>query len=290
MHIGNRTVPDSVPACSARCCRRVSAARSAAVVLVLLTLAWKWLVTLSGLAKPPADPALRLETISISHFVEKVRWSLDRLGVPYEEEHTAGILGALFRGRTVPRLYVTTGRVTSVIGNSPEIQRYLWGRYGVEQGKHAAFLQPTAAAVELEHKFDEYGVDLQRWIYSHILSHKELLFTFGGARIRPCPPGSVQHLPFFTRCCVSSCSSISSQPSVKQTSREGIERVLGDVEERLADGQTNLLGGPLSFVDITFAALFAPWVDPEAYGAGKAAAVRPRPQDIPPDMLRDITT
>ena len=191
--------------------------------------------------------------------------------MPYEEEHTAGILGALFRGRTVPRLYVTTGRVTSIVGNSPEILRYLWGRYGVEQGEHAAFLQPTAAAVELEHKFDEYGVDLQRWIYSHILSHKEFTLHIWWREDPTLPAWQRSTLTVLyplLRLFMQQVFHLS--PSVKQTSRESIELVLGDVGERLADGQTSLLGGPLSFVDITFAALSAPWVDPGSLWGGES--------------------
>ena len=180
MHIRNRTLPLLFLVVLPIAVAGFQLHLLAAVILVLLTLAWKWLATLSELVKSPVGPALRLETISVSHFVEKVRWSLDRLGVPYKEEHTAGILGALFRGRTVPTLHARTGRVTSVIGNSPEILRYLWGTYGAEQGDRATFLQPTPTALELEHRFDEYGVDLQRWIYSHILSHKQATLRIWG--------------------------------------------------------------------------------------------------------------
>ena len=42
-----------------------------------------------------ADAPLRLHTITFSHYVEKVRWCMDRLGIPYEEVPNAGILGVL---------------------------------------------------------------------------------------------------------------------------------------------------------------------------------------------------
>ena len=44
---------------------------------------WRWLVVLSGFSIPEKSPVLVLGTISISHFVEKVRWSMDRHGVYY---------------------------------------------------------------------------------------------------------------------------------------------------------------------------------------------------------------
>ena len=76
---------------------------------------------------PEKVPALVLDSISVSHFVEKVRWNLDRAGIDYVENASGGTLGAFFAGRTVPRLRIRTGAVRSQIGNSPEILRYLWG-------------------------------------------------------------------------------------------------------------------------------------------------------------------
>ncbi len=58
----------------------------AAILLVLLLLLWRWLVVLSGFVSPAKTPELVLATISASHFVEKVRWSMDRLGLEYTEK------------------------------------------------------------------------------------------------------------------------------------------------------------------------------------------------------------
>jgi hypothetical protein len=88
-----------------------------AIGLVLLLLAWRWLITLASLSKPPGGHDLVLDTISASHFVEKVRWCMDRLGVDYLESTSGGTLGAFFTGRTVPRLRFKTGMVESSIGN-----------------------------------------------------------------------------------------------------------------------------------------------------------------------------
>ena len=64
---------------------------------------------------------------------------MDRLGVDYTERQNTGVLGVFFVGRTVPKLYVRTGMVTSTIGNSSDILRYLWGRYATEYGARATF-------------------------------------------------------------------------------------------------------------------------------------------------------
>jgi hypothetical protein len=44
---------------------------------------------------------LLLETISLSHFVEKVRWSMDLLGVDYVEQQDVAVMGILFFARSV---------------------------------------------------------------------------------------------------------------------------------------------------------------------------------------------
>ncbi|MCP5093578.1 MAG: glutathione S-transferase domain-containing protein, partial [Gammaproteobacteria bacterium] len=98
-----------------------------ALFLVLLLLLWRWIIVLSGFAFPGKTPELVLAAISASHFVEKVRWCMDRLGLDYVEQTSGGTLGAFFRGRTVPQLKMRTGSVQSSIGNSAEILRYLWG-------------------------------------------------------------------------------------------------------------------------------------------------------------------
>ena len=96
------------------------------IALVLAALAWRWAITLSGILAPARVPELELETIAASHFVEKVRWCMDRLGVEYSERQMVGVLGVFFTGRSVPQLKIRTGLVRSTIGNSPEILRYLW--------------------------------------------------------------------------------------------------------------------------------------------------------------------
>ena len=152
-----------------------------ALLLVIVALAWRWAIVLLGIVRPAGGPDLVLETISASHYVEKVRWCLDRLGVDYEEQPWGGTLGAFYMGRTVPRLIFRTGIVHSQIGNSPEILRYLWGACAAEYGEKAAFLEPTAEAVALEERVDRYGVWLQQWLYRHILDDRELPLQLWGA-------------------------------------------------------------------------------------------------------------
>ncbi len=145
-----------------------------AIALVIVALAWRWLITLSGILAPEKTPEIELETIAASHFVEKVRWCMDRLGIEYTERQWVGVLGVFSMGRSVPELKVRTGLVRSRIGNSPEILRYLWGAYAAGSGDKAKFLEPTPERLALEKKLDRYGRDLQVWVYYHILDEREL--------------------------------------------------------------------------------------------------------------------
>ena len=125
----------------------VPAAIGAAVAAFLLGLAARLFVSLRALRQP--ERPLRLHTITFSHYAEKARWCLDRLGVPYEEVPNVGVLGVLLTGRTVPWLEVPPGLTR--ISDSSRILRYLWGAYaGRLPGDRTWFLEPTPAALELE--------------------------------------------------------------------------------------------------------------------------------------------
>lgn len=44
---------------------------------------------------------LKLDTVSLSHYSEKVRWCMDKLGVDYVEEQDAGVFGIFLFARSV---------------------------------------------------------------------------------------------------------------------------------------------------------------------------------------------
>lgn len=263
---------------------------AAAAGVVILLLLCRWLITLSGILAPEHAPDLVLATISASHFVEKVRWSLDRLGVDYEERCSAGTLGAFFRGRTVPQLKAKTGIVRSVIGNSSDILRYVYGRYLHEDPDRASFLEPTAARVEFERRLDAYGVSLQVWVYYHLLEDRDLTLHAWGAN-NPETPGwqrlALRALfPFLARM-IRFSFKIDDTGFAKAVAR--IEDLLADIEANLADGRKSLLGGAdTNYTDLAFAAFTGLWLMPEKYGGGKADAVRVEREAVPAAMRSDI--
>jgi glutathione S-transferase len=261
-----------------------------AIALVLVTLLWRAGITLSVLLYPPVVPDLELETIPISHYAEKVRWCMDRLGVEYVERPVAGIFGALFTGRSVPQLKVRTGLVQSVIGNSPEILRFLWGRYSTELGEQADFLEPNKDRLDLEERIDRYGVHLQVWVYYHILNDRSLALNAWGVNDARLPAWQRALLPLMFpvfRAFLRQAFGITDEHYAKVV--EKIEALLADIEARLDDGRRSILGGEDSdFVDISMASLTALWLQPVEFAAGRAKAVRIERGRCPVRMGVDI--
>jgi glutathione S-transferase len=68
-----------------------------------------------------------------------------------------------------------------------------------------------------------------------------------------------------------------------------IEAILAEVDTLLADGRDSILAdGSISYVDITFAAFSALWLQPPEFGRDKADAVRIDRQRVPAAMRADI--
>ena len=261
-----------------------------AIALVLLVLLWRWLISLSTLVAPARIPRLELVTISASHFSEKARWCLDRLGVDYAEKPAGGTLNAFFLGRSVPLLRMHTGTVRSSIGNSAEILRYLWGRYAVEFGDRAAFLEPTSERLEFERKLDRVGVDLQVWVYYHILPDRELTLHAWGVDNKVIPAWQRLALRIlFPLQRLLMRKSFRITPNHHDKAVEHIETLLAEVEKSLADERKSILGGDtINYTDITYSALLALAVQPVEFGAGKADSVRIALEDCPAPMRHEI--
>jgi len=247
-----------------------------AIALVIFALAWRWLITMSGILKPEKSPEIELETIAASHFVEKVRWCMDRLGIDYTERQWVGVLGVFTTGRSVPRLKIRTGLVRSSIGNSPEILRYLWGAYSATLGDRAKFLQPTPDRVVFEERLGRYGVDLQVWVYYHILDDRKLTQHAWGC-YSPAIPAWQRYAVMMVypalRVLMRKAFRISDASYAKSVKH--IKSMLAEIDALLLDGRVSILGDEaINYVDITFASLSALWLQPPQYGRDKADMVR----------------
>ena len=263
---------------------------SSAIAAVMLMLVWRWLIALSTFVAPEKVPPMVLETISASHFVEKVRWNMDVAGLDYTEKPAAGTLGAFFVGRTVPRLKIRTGAVRSHIGNSPDILRYLWGAYRATHGDNVKHLEPTADRIELEKQLDRCGISLQIWVYHHLLEDRELALHAWGANDPKVPiwQRAVIRLLFPLQALLIR-KSFGITPERYKKACHQIEELLANIDTRLADGRASILGGEeLNYTDYAFAAMTGLWLQPAGYGGGAADHVRIERSRATSPMRADI--
>ncbi len=73
------------------------------------------------------EDGMVLETMPASHYAEKVRWCMDYVGQPYEEEQDIGILGGWTRfGEINGARVIGTGRNTTKVPNYPSLQFWLY--------------------------------------------------------------------------------------------------------------------------------------------------------------------
>jgi glutathione S-transferase len=232
-------------------------------------------------------PALRLHTITFSHYVEKVRWSLDRLGVQYEEVPNIGIAGVLLTGRTVPWLEVAPGQVR--IGESSQILRYLWGEFaGRVAAERTWFLEPTPAALELEASFDRrLGNDVRVWVYGYVLRDRALTLRTWGFEERSIPRWqrgllfvATPLLAFAVRRMLGVTDARAAR--ALERTREAFDQV----DRLLADGRRYLAGESLTFADIAFASLGALAVLPAEYPGARLTGRRVRLEDVASEPWR----
>eukprot|EP00051_Salpingoeca_urceolata_P015776 m.206408 g.206408 ORF g.206408 m.206408 type:complete len:311 (+) comp18500_c1_seq4:2113-3045(+) len=233
-----------------------------------------------------AKPGLVLEGISASHYVEKVRWALDTLGVEYTEARDVGLLGVLLLGRSVPRLQVD-GRF--VISNSSDILRYLWGRHGADRGE---FLKPTKEIVAFENKLDTVlGRECRVWCYYNILPNPKLGKKVWGIHDTTIPKWQRLLLDVaypVLRAAIKKLLNVTEKRAALGLQRT--KEIFDEVEEMLSDGRPYLFGQQLTLADITFCSLAAIVIfpGPELYGRGTVATVIPRVEELPAAMKKEV--
>ncbi len=199
----------------------------------------------------------RLITIYFSHYCEKARWALERANVEFvEEPHVPGISGIAVkfaRGkRSVPVLVHDEG----VLTESADIVRWA-----------DASLYPTgdAEVVALCETFDrKLGPATRRVAYGRVLelpiARLRELFGFGLS-----PWEATLGRTLASPLVALIRRSLKVNPEGVERSRSEITEVFATVAERLKDGRPYLCGDAFTAADLTFAALAAPIVAPEAY-------------------------
>jgi glutathione S-transferase len=215
---------------------------------------------------PGADAPYRFITIPFSHFCEKARWALDRVGVPYVEEPHGPVVHyratAPLGHRTVPILVSRAG----VFADSTDILEYLDGFAPAEDRLYPADPALRREVLELEDRFDRrLGPATRVLAYSTLLQDRALtleLFARGTSRSATRALGLV--LPAIIALMR---SGMKINPSNVPRVKARLDELFASVEQRLADGRRFLCGDRLTAADVTFASLAAPAVLPPAYEA-----------------------
>ena len=216
---------------------------------------------------------MKLITISVSHYVEKVKWALKISGIPFEEEsHLPGIHAAV-------TLWLTRGAHRStpvlidgnqVIADSTRILRHLATKY------RQKWLYPIPQALELEERFDKnIGPHTRRFIYEQFFEQGFSVAELYDQKVAI--PWQKAILPAFAPLMKEvMIRDMAINPAAAEKSRAQFEAEFEFAEKRLADGRMYLCGDTLTAADITFAALSAPVILPQGYGARL-----PKPEDAP---------
>ena len=205
----------------------------------------------------------KLITIPFSHFCEKARWALDRVGITYEEVGHLPIFHYVSTkprgGGSVPML--VDGKTT--VRDSTDI--IAWA-----DAKKPGSLIPLAGADEalaIEDDFDNHlGPATRRWGYYYLLPNRnadsvvvEGVPRWEKAMFKLARPLAVRMLT----------KSLKIDAAGAERSRKKIEETFARVDDVLRDGRKFLTGDRFSVADLTFAALAAPVLLPDGHPAQK---------------------
>jgi glutathione S-transferase len=209
----------------------------------------------------------RLVTIWNSHYCDKARWALDRLGVPYVEDAHAPIfhIPAVRRagGRRTTPVLVIEGQV---LPDSTDILRWLDAHADAPGALLGTTPEQAREVLDLEERFDEdLGPHTRRFAYFLVLPRKDVAMAALRGRV-----------PWHEERLASALYPVARKVMERsmRIDRAGFERSIRRIDEelarvsdRLADGRRFLVGEGFTAADLAFAALSAPAVLPPEYPA-----------------------
>lgn len=228
------------------------------------------------------EPRYTLLGIRFSHYVEKVRWTLDWLEVPYREipllpvTHFAyvarhvGLRGAGDRHSTrfsTPVLLETGG---IAVQKSSVIMRRLNERHG--GGDRDLFPSEEAASLD-EYYNDFLGPSVRRIFYHHALAHAEILREIASRNVGPAQARAFCAIFPLVKGILTRAFDVSGAELEKRTGY--LFKEFEEAGKRLSDGRPFFLGDRFTVADISFACLggiamlpspqegFGAWLPPE---------------------------
>lgn len=209
---------------------------------------------------------LRLITIPMSHYCEKTRWAIERLGLTYHEERH-------LQGFHYPRTYWVSRNLKvpvlidseRIIVDSTAILKHLDGYTPPPLRLYPGNTAKRRHVEALEDLFDEaLGVESRRWFYFHCLPERRAALRIAGQGTPWIERALAPMIYPVMRRFASWRLQISSQAVA-----EGLERsrqVVQRTDILLADGRPFLVGGRFSAADLTLACMMAPFLLPGEYG------------------------
>jgi glutathione S-transferase len=224
-----------------------------------------------------SKPGNVLVTIPISHYCEKARWALDRMGIAYRERaHVQAFHRVATRraggGVTAPVLVCAAGS----LADSKEILAWADTQAPADRALYPREPERAAEVRSLEADFDaRLGPHSRRWLYEQLRARRDLALTYGCTGVPAWERAALRWGYPALFAIVARVLDVT--PAAAAQSEIEVRAVFDAVGERLADGRPYLCGDRFSAADLTFAALASPMLAPAQYGVRL-----PRPEELPP--------
>ncbi len=218
-----------------------------------------------------------LLTIPISHYCEKARWALERVGVAYREQahiqaiHRVAALRA-GGGLTVPVFVCADG----VLADSGDILAWADRRAPAGHELYPSDPEQAAEVRGLEADFNAgLGPQGRCWLYQQLRPRRDLAISYGCTGV-----------PFWERTTLKLAYPLmiaivahvlDVTPATAADAEVQVRLTFDEVGKRLADGRPYLCGERFTAADLTFAALAAPMLMPAGYGVAL-----PPTSELPP--------
>jgi glutathione S-transferase len=226
----------------------------------------------------------QLITFRISHYCEKARWALDRIGFPYVEDCHLPPLHRLkttpLGGSSVPVLVTDA----AIFKDSADILKHL----DAVAPPHLK-LYPDAPELRheverLEAKFNrKLGVLTRQWGYFYALQNRSVMQQLWCESVPTWEKLLFPVLFPVARRLVHSSYNVHRESALAAYRRT--QQIFRVVSDRLSDGRQYLVGDCFSAADLAFASLSAPGKTPPEYGG-----VFPELNQLPDEMVEQIQT
>ena len=203
-----------------------------------------------------------LTSIRFSHYAEKVRWTLDRLNIPYRERYVLPVTHFfvtpfIVRGAgrrdsqstrfSTPILKTEEGQV---ISKSSAIMHYLSDRYLNKEYS----LFPSQEVIDLDNRFNEsLGPATRCILYYYLLNKPDIMFKLADHSAGPIQGGLYKLLYPLSRRLMAKALKINERQA--EQSLKQVFQAYDDVALMLSDGRRFLFDDRLTAADISFACL-----------------------------------